>query len=647
MFESQSEITRFLWPVLCHSLWSVPLIGLFFGLRIESLSPSQGDSRMRFAILACIAAPFVIAVTIPALLSISLKDPESHFEIHAISSSIPRNAYIEQSLPRPVRVPSFRPIKSPHLITLESIVSEVVNLAVPSWIAGMAVLTVRLIAGTLLLRIWIRFGSADTKSQSIVNELSGRIGLRNPPAVRVSKTVSQPLVMGLFKPGIILPQRWSIEADEERLEAVLAHELAHILRRDLVNLLIERIAGIIWFFHPAMHRWIRQAALWREMAADRLATDVTGNPLALARALEMNATQVAALLRYTSFESMAITFASSRGRGVLGTRVEALLGPKGVCPVKISNKLRISYFVLSVAFAFMATELAAIGQELRPIERKSTGNSTPIKSDPFVKQVRSVTDPLPPGMISIGKMDRIGSKMIRNGDGSTPKPNQSFEVRFVSLCGEDLDVFLNANSDPIRTADHRNAWIVDSKSVMNAATSIRENLIHQAPLSSAANGERLHFKFTLPVTIVKFSPVRENGKVMAVKPMPQTTEFGLDFGLSGIRNPQSTRIELNGLETMPRTIERVTSPIKIENPKTRPTQVAETVVTSQSETFETTTDVPHGKSLVIKLGRTIEQTNDTAFVSLVRLANRKLWNREVYPYRTSQRYLIVTPTDLP
>lgn len=635
------------WSVLCHSLWSVPFIGLLFGLRMKSLSPMQADKRMRFAILACIAAPFAIALAIPAFSTVSSKDPVSHFGFHAISSSIARNPHFEQSRPSPVPVPSARSIEASHLISLESIVTEAVKWAVLVWFAGMAVLTVRLIAGTLIFRILHRFDIADSKSLSIANDLARSMGLRNPPAVRISNSVSQPMVMGLFRPGIILPRRWVIEADEDYFEAVLAHELAHIKRRDLVHLLIERIAGAVWFFHPAMHRWIRQAALWREMAADRLATDVTGDPLALARALEMNATQLAALSRCTPFESMTITFASPRCRGVLGTRVEALLGPKGVSPVKISKKRLVSYFILSFAFAFIATRLATIGQEIQTTEKKLTGNAEPVMSDPLVKQVRSITDPLPPGMISIGKMDRISSKILRYADRPDPKPNQSFEVRFVSVTGDDLDGFLNVTFESNRTVDGRNMWIADLIPVMNAATSNRENLIHRAPKTSAAAGEQLHYKFTLPVTIVKFSPVKENGKVMAVKPVLETTEFGLDLGLSGMPGPQSTRVEIKGFETMPGTIEQVTSPIKIENPKSRPTQLIETVVTPQSETFETTTDLPHGKSLVIKLGRTIEQTNDTAFVSLVRVANRKLWNQDVYPYKAMQRYLVVTPTKLP
>ncbi len=98
---------------------------------------------------------------------------------------------------------------------------------------------------------------------------------------------------------------------------------------------------------------------------------------------------------------------------------------------------------------------------------------------------------------------------------------------------------------------------------------------------------------------------------------------------------------------MPKSIEKVISPIQVERSNSRPHVVSETVVTSQSDPFEATAEVPHGKSLVIKLGRTVEEIEGNLLTAAFQFANPRLWNRDVYPQKAMQRYLIVTPMELP
>lgn len=647
MFEIESHFAQFLWPVLCHSLWSIPLISLLGGFRIETISPSQRERLIRFAILACIVSPFVIAVAMPTPSSISSHNPNSYFEIATISSSVTRDDTFEDIRPSKAASTPVRSNESSRMISLETIVSTVADCAIPIWLAGMAVLAVRLIAGCLIFRLRSGFEPADPKSQSIANDLAGRIGLRNPPVVRVSKSVDQPMVMGLWKPCVVLPQNWNLETHGNQLEAVFAHELAHIRRGDLWYVLIERVAGIVWFFHPAMHSLNRQAALWREMAADRMAMEVTGDPLALARALESAATRAGGMPRLSPFESIAITFASPRCRGRLGMRIEALLGPEGVCPVKISKTRLGTYLVLSFAFAFMATKLAAIGQVMQASEKKPTGKTSSAVKDSSVDQAGGNSVQPVAGKIWIGRMNRISSKSLRESKVPAPNPNMTFEVRLVSVSGKHLDGFLDEKFATLRTADDHKAWIVDLEPVLNAANSVRRKLIHLAPKTTAADGEPLNFTFTMPVTTVKYHPINEDGKVRAVKPLPQTTEYDIYSRVTGMSGPQATFVEIKGLESMPRTIEKVVSPIQVERPNLPPHGVSETVVTSQSDSFEASAELPQGKSLIIKLGRTIEEIDDNLVTAAFQLANPKLWNKDVYPYKAMQRYLIITPTELP
>lgn len=315
--------------------------------------------------------------------------------------------------------------------------------------------------------------------------------------------------------------------------------------------------------------------------------------------------------------------------------------------MKISKKRLVSYFALTVTFAIMATKLAAIGQVMQPSQKEPSGKTNSAVKDSTVDQAGGNTVQPLPGKIWIGRMNRISSKSHRESKVPEPNPQRSFEVRLVSVSGKDLDGILDERFDTFRTAEEHKAWIVDLEPVLNAANSVHRKLIHQAPKTTAADGEPLNFTFTMPVTTVKYHPVRQDGKVRAVKPLPQTTEYDIYARVTGIAGPQTTFVEIKGLESMPKTIERVVSPIQIERSNSRPQYLSETVVTSQSDSFEALAELPQGKSLIIKLGRTIEEIDDNLFTAAFQLVNPKLWNQDVYPYKAMQRYLIVTPTELP
>ncbi len=79
-----------------------------------------------------------------------------------------------------------------------------------------------------------------------------------PVPVLISRGIPGPLVVGVFRPRILLPEdsaAWS----PARYRAVLAHELAHIRRRDPSILLVAQIATTVYWFHPLC--WLAAARL--------------------------------------------------------------------------------------------------------------------------------------------------------------------------------------------------------------------------------------------------------------------------------------------------------------------------------------------------------------------------------------------------
>ena len=99
----------------------------------------------------------------------------------------------------------------------------------------------------------------ETDLLSMVSRQARRVGLRTAPIVAWCTRTSVPLVAGLLKPMILLPVGLASGLAKHQLEALLAHELAHVQRFDLLVNLLQRLAEALLFFHPAVwsvSRWI-------------------------------------------------------------------------------------------------------------------------------------------------------------------------------------------------------------------------------------------------------------------------------------------------------------------------------------------------------------------------------------------------------
>ena len=70
--------------------------------------------------------------------------------------------------------------------------------------------------------------------------------------VHVVERISQAMAVGIFKPMVLLPASWISELPSDVLEAVIAHELAHLRRWDLPINFMQRLLETLLFFHPAV-----------------------------------------------------------------------------------------------------------------------------------------------------------------------------------------------------------------------------------------------------------------------------------------------------------------------------------------------------------------------------------------------------------
>jgi uncharacterized protein (TIGR03435 family) len=138
-------------------------------------------------------------------------------------------------------------------------------------------------------------------------------------AVYESEFITVPATVGWLHPRILLPPEWH-EWDREKLDAVLAHEGAHVRRRDTLTALFARVNRCIFWFHPLAWMLERRLALLAEQACDESSVAALGDRTRYAHLLLEMASVVDG--SHGRLQYHALTMAS---RTHIPRRIESLL----------------------------------------------------------------------------------------------------------------------------------------------------------------------------------------------------------------------------------------------------------------------------------------------------------------------------------
>lgn len=120
---------------------------------------------------------------------------------------------------------------------------------------------------------------------ALATEVARRLKVATPSVIVLPRVQGGAVVVGGRRPLVLLDRCLLARFDTEELEAVLAHELAHVRRHDNLVALLLGIVRDLTFFVPGGGWAVRQLHRERELAADQVAVSVTGRPGALASGL--------------------------------------------------------------------------------------------------------------------------------------------------------------------------------------------------------------------------------------------------------------------------------------------------------------------------------------------------------------------------
>lgn len=170
---------------------------------------------------------------------------------------------------------------------VKSLSAQALPWLVEFWLAGVLFFTLRTTGGLIYLERLRRAASVSVVPALLAKcrELQARLGITRIIRFCECRWLDTPAVIGWFRPVVLLPVRALTGLTEDQIEAVIAHELAHIRRFDSFVNLFQVVAESLLFFHPAVWWLNKRVRTERENCCDDVAIAACGNHLGYARAL--------------------------------------------------------------------------------------------------------------------------------------------------------------------------------------------------------------------------------------------------------------------------------------------------------------------------------------------------------------------------
>jgi len=266
---SQKIISVIGWT-LVHSLWQGALIALLGFFLLMMFRKSSANTRYLIGVSLLLLMFLMSMVTLQLVFQAEAASPAADRPILAGTSSSPDQAMQAVLW---LRVKGFFNQGLPLLVTI--------------WFLGALFFFLKFVSGILVNQHLRHHHTREVTEywEKRLHALAARLHVRRRVVLRESIMARVPLTIGHLKPVILFPLGMLTQVPPSQVEALIVHELSHILRRDYLVNLLQNIMDILYFYHPGI-RWIsQQIRTEREHCCDDLTVSALGDRSAYARAL--------------------------------------------------------------------------------------------------------------------------------------------------------------------------------------------------------------------------------------------------------------------------------------------------------------------------------------------------------------------------
>ncbi|MCF0051393.1 M48 family metalloprotease [Dyadobacter sp. LJ53] len=340
---TDATIASFGWTLI-HSLWQGTLIAI---LAVASFYLFRRKSANLKYILG---VGFLAAQVLVSVLTFS------YYHFKATSAAIAGTTVTGKSAEM-LHLASFTANSAINLkLSLSSKMqmwlSAHLNELVVCWLIGAAFLLLRFAGGWIFterLRVKAKI-VMDKEWRARFGVMTAKMNITQSVEFRETAKIVTPMVIGALRPVVLIPIGLLSGFSTAQIEAILAHELAHIRRNDYLINMLQSFVEVVFFFHPAIWWLSDRIRAEREHCCDDIALSVCGDKMSLAHALVKVA-------EWQHTPGFAMAFASKKP--LLLQRVQRVLGlnPK---PARTLGNLPIMLFALSLV---IGVSVYAVGQK--------------------------------------------------------------------------------------------------------------------------------------------------------------------------------------------------------------------------------------------------------------------------------------------
>jgi beta-lactamase regulating signal transducer with metallopeptidase domain len=409
----QSALSTVGWA-LVHSLWQGALVAILFAC--FSALAARAGAGVRYA-CACVALALMLLTPLATacLGGVSARGlfAREQFSTEWTWADSARERVragqgFESAATRAPQGEGRAPGSTP---TLRELAEEGLTGLVPwfaaVWFVGVALLASRLVGGWLLV---LRLRRSARPVAEAFEELLSRVSrrLRVSRAVRLCRSalVEVPTVVGHLRPIILIPASALVGLTPQQLEAVLAHELAHVRRYDYLVNLLQTAAEVLLFYHPAAWWLSRRLRVEREHACDDAAVEaVAGDVLLYARAL-------AALETLRPARAHAPALALAADGGSLMQRIQRLVRLNQKADNR--NAHARAPFVAAALLALLLCGALAGARALVPVEAGDALANNPVNSTAPRREVAVTFVNFPGNIYDGGRLTNKTRKLLRS-----------------------------------------------------------------------------------------------------------------------------------------------------------------------------------------------------------------------------------------
>ena len=253
------------------------------------------------------------------------------------------------------------------------------------WLDGAALLGLYFAVGYVCMTRTFR---ASNASQIPCAALAAQFRLKRVPRIRVTKSRRAPLTFGVLRPTVLLPD--DLPAGSERFRLVLAHELAHIRRRDCLRKRLLTLCLCVYWWHPLVWVMVVLANRDMELACDEAVLCALGTDVKKVYALT--------LLDMAQRKTRPSPLCSGFVRGGAETRIRAILRFRrapvwaGVCAAVVFLALGCALTTQAVQPPVRAPE--PVPAQVEFVEETPQVEPVPV-AEPVVTEPEIAPDPAP------------------------------------------------------------------------------------------------------------------------------------------------------------------------------------------------------------------------------------------------------------